>query len=165
MEAILEFISVNLPLILCLLVGVALLVLEVFVPGFGLPGIAGLVLISIGIFMTWHRYGAVSGLAVTLICLAVAGLSISISIKSASTGRLSRSALVLNDVIEPEENDEIDALVSKEGTAITVLSPSGMAEFDGVRLNVVSEGTYLSKGTKVRVIQVAGNRIVVRELK
>lgn len=164
MEAIMEFIVTNLPLILCLAVGVALLVLEVFMPGFGLCGISGLILLSVGIIMTWYNYGVVSGLAVTLISLAVAGISISVSIKSASSGKLSKSALVLNDVIEPEENEEMNALVGKEGEAITVLNPVGTAEFDGVRLSVVSEGSYLEKGTRVKVLLVEGNRIVVREI-
>jgi len=48
---------------------------------------------------------------------------------------------------------------------MTVLNPAGIAEFDGVRLNVVSEASYMTKGTKVKVIQVEGNRIVVRETK
>ena len=165
MEAIMEFIALNLPLILCLAVGVALLVLEVFVPGFGLPGISGLILVSVGVFMTWRQYGMMAGLTVTLLSLAVAGISISISIKSASSGKLSKSALVLNDVIEPEEKEEMNALVGKEGVALTVLNPVGVAEFDGVRLNVVSEGSYLEKGTKVRVLLVEGSRIVVREIK
>lgn len=165
MEGIMEFIALNLPLILCMVVGVALLVLEVFVPGFGLPGISGLILLSAGIIMTWIHYGMVAGLAVTLIALAVAGISISVSIKSASSGKISKSALVLNEVTAPVETEETNALVGKEGEALTVLNPVGVAEFDGVRLSVVSEGSYLEKGTKVRVLEVEGARILVREVK
>ena len=66
---------------------------------------------------------------------------------------------------EPEENEEVNALVGKEGEAITVLNPVGTAEFDGVRLSVVSEGSYLEKGARVKVLLVEGNRIVVREIK
>lgn len=165
MESIMEFIALNLPLILCMMVGVALLVLEVFVPGFGLPGISGLILVSAGIIMTWIHYGMVAGLAVTLIALAVAGISISVSIKSASTGKISKSALVLNEVTAPVDTEEADALVGKEGETLTVLNPVGVAEFDGVRLNVVSEGSYLDKGVKVRVLQVEGNKILVRDIR
>ena len=39
-----EFIAENLPTLICGLVGVALLILEAFMPGFGLPGISGIVL-------------------------------------------------------------------------------------------------------------------------
>lgn len=165
MEAVLEFILTNLPLILCLLVGVALLVLEVFMPGFGLPGIAGLVLLSAGIVMTWISYGVAAGLGVTLISLALAGICISVSVKSAAHGKVANSALILNEVIQPEEKEEREALLGREGETLTVLNPAGIAEFDGVRLNVVSEASYMAKGTRVKVIQVEGNRIVVRETK
>lgn len=164
MEGVVDTILTNLPLIICLLAGVGLLVLEVFVPGFGLPGVSGLVLLCAGIVITWKTYGPVAGLAVTLISLALAGISISISIKSAATGKLSKSALVLNEVTQSVDHEEIDALMNKEGVTATVLNPVGIAEFDGVRLNVVSEGTYLEKGVKVKVQQVEGSKIIVRAM-
>jgi len=164
MEAVLDVILTNRPLVLCLLVGVALLVLEVFVPGFGLPGISGLILLSVGIVITWTTYGSVAGLAVTLIALALAGISISVSIKSAATGKLSKSALILNQVTQPVEHEDTEELVGKEGITATVLNPVGIAEFDGVRLNVVSEGSYMAKGAKVRIAQIDGAKIIVREI-
>ena len=45
----------------------------------------------------------------------------------------------------------------------TVLRPAGMADFDGVKLNVVSDGEYIPAGTRVVVARVEGNRILVRE--
>ncbi len=165
MEAVLDVILTNLPLVLCLLVGVALLVLEVFVPGFGLCGISGLILLTVGIVITWNTYGSVAGLAVTLIALALAGISISVSIKSAATGKLSKSALILNRVTQPVEHEDTEALLGKEGVTTTVLNPVGIAEFDGVRLNVVSEGNYMAKGAKVRIAQIDGAKIIVRETK
>ena len=165
MEAALDFIITNLPLILCLLTGVALLVLEVFVPGFGLPGISGLILLTAGIVMTWMSYGMAACLAVTLISLALAGISISVSIKSAASGKLSKSALILNDVTQSAENDEVKAFLGREGITTTVLNPVGVAEFDGVRLNVLSEDSFLERGVRVKVSKVDGTRIIVREIK
>ena len=162
MEGVMDFIITNLPWILCLLAGVALLVLEVFMPGFGLPGISGLLLLTVGIVLTWKTYGIVAGLAVTLISLALAGISISVSVKSAATGKLSKSALILNDVTASVDHEETETLVGREGETLTVLNPVGFAEFDGVRLNVVSEGPYLDKGVRVKVTQVEGNKIVVK---
>ena len=46
----------------------------------------------------------------------------------------------------------------------TVLRPAGMAEFDGVKLNVVSDGEYIPSGCRIVVDRVEGNRIVVRAL-
>ena len=46
----------------------------------------------------------------------------------------------------------------------TVLRPTGMAEFDGVKLNVVADGEYIPKDVRVRVDHVEGARVVVRRL-
>ena len=165
MEDVLQVIVTNLPLILCLISGIALLVVEVFMPGFGLPGISGLVLIIVGVVITWNTYGAVAGLAVTLIALALAGISISMSIKSAANGKLSRSALFLKETVPPVEHEDTEALLGKTGETATVLNPVGFAEFDGVRLNVITEGEYLAKGVPVRVERVDGTKIIVRENK
>jgi len=165
MQGVLDFIVTNLPLILCLITGIGLLVLEVFMPGFGLPGISGVILLGVGGYITWKNYGPVAGLAVTLIALAIAGISVSVSIKSAASGKLSRSALILNGVTQTMDHEETEALVGKQGVTATVLNPVGFAEFDGVRLNVVSEGSYLEKGCKVQVTKVEGSKISVREIK
>ena len=46
----------------------------------------------------------------------------------------------------------------------TVLRPTGIADFEGVRLNVSSEGDYLPAGTKVRIIKIEGAKILVKPL-
>ena len=165
MDGFLNFLVINLPLILCLITGVGLLVLEVFLPGFGVPGVSGAILLTVGIVITWRNHGPVAGLAVTLISLAVAGISVSVSIRSAASGKLSKSALILHDVTQSVDHEEMEALLGKEGVTATVLNPVGFAEFDGVRLNVVSEGSYLEKGVKVQVTKVEGAKISVREIK
>ena len=97
-----------------------------------------------------------------VIILALLCIVLSVSIHSASKGRLSKSKLVLNDVsIEHAEADDLAYFVDKKGVAVTVLRPAGMAEFDGVKLNVVSDGEFIPEGERVRVSRVEGNRIVV----
>ena len=165
MAEVIQFIEENLPLILCLLSGAALLVVEVFMPRFGLPGISGLVLLIVGITLTWLHYGSAAGLSATLIALVLAGVSISASIRSADHGRLSRSALFLRrETPAPAEHEEDAAFLNREGTALTALNPIGVADFDGVRLEVVSQGEYLEKGVRVKVIAVEGAKIVVRPI-
>lgn len=165
MQDVLAFILTNLPLIICLLAGVALLVVEVFVPGFGLPGISGVVLIIVGIVLTWNQYGTAAGLSVMLIALALAGISVSISIKSAAHGKISRSELILKDETPVAENEDLSALLGQEGMTTSVLSPVGTAEINGVRLEVISECAYLAKDVPVQVYRIEGNHIIVREKK
>lgn len=163
-----EFIAVNLPIIICFLVGVALLVLEVFMPGFGVPGITGIILEIVSIALTWRSHGPIAALGMVILVLAVIGITISLSLRSATKGRLSRSNIILNNTETVQEGysatEDMDVFLGKEGTALTVLRPAGIAAFDGVKLNVVSEGEYIPKDTRVRIERVEGARVVVRAL-
>ncbi len=164
-----EIIAVNLPLLVCFVVGIALLVVEAFVPGFGLPGISGVVMEIVAIVLTWVNHGPVAALGLTIIVLALIAIAISVSLRSATKGKLSRSKLVLQHQESNEagyrSQEDMKVFLGKEGKTTTVLRPTGMAEFDGVKLNVVSEGEFVPAGTRVRIALVEGSRIVVRVIK
>ena len=129
------------PIIICVLAGVILLIVEAFMPGFGVPGISGIILLLAGVAMTWYEYGAMVGLGTTVAVLALVGVAISVSLKSASSGRLSKSDLILNDTeTPPSENADMQLLVGKEGVVKNTLRPVGTAEFDCGKLHVTSDG-------------------------
>lgn len=165
----LEWIAVNLPLLVCFVVGIGLLVLEAFMPGFGLPGISGIVMEIVAIVLTWVNHGPVAALGLTIIVLSLIAIAISMSLRSATKGRLSRSKIILKERESNEAGyrsaEDMQVFLGKEGETTTVCRPTGMAEFDGVKLNVVSEGEFLPAGTRVRIVQVEGSRIVVRVIK
>lgn len=167
--SVIEIIAVNLPLLVCFVVGIALLVVEAFVPGFGLPGISGVVMEIVAIVLTWVNHGPVAALGLTIIVLALIAIAISVSLRSATKGKLSRSKLVLQHQESNEagyrSQEDMKVFLGKEGKTTTVLRPTGMAEFDGVKLNVVSEGEFVPAGTRVRIALVEGSRIVVRVVK
>ena len=150
------------PIIICVLAGVILLIVEAFMPGFGVPGISGIILLLAGVAMTWYEYGAMVGLGTTVAVLALVGVAISVSLKSASSGRLSKSDLILNDTeTPPSENADMQLLVGKEGVVKNTLRPVGTAEFDCGKLHVTSDGEYVSEGQKVRIVRVEGTQIFV----
>ena len=161
-----DFILVNLPIILCFVVGTGLLVLEVFLPGFGLPGISGAILEIVSIVITWMKHGPIAALGMTVVVLAVVAISISVFLKSASSGRISKSGIILRHKESPSEGysatRDMEVFLGKEGITATALRPAGIAEFDGVRLDVISEGEFLDGNTAVRIEKVEGARIVVR---
>ena len=85
---------------------------------------------------------------------------------SISKGRLSRSKLVLNESLNRKagsDGEDLSYFVGRKGRTHTALRPAGIAEFDGVKLNVVSDGDFIADHRFVRVERVEGNRIVVRE--
>ena len=153
------------PIIICVLAGVILLIVEAFMPGFGVPGITGIILLLAGVAMTWYEYGAMVGLGTTVAVLALVGVAISVSLKSASSGRLSKSDLILNDTeTPPSENADMQLLVGKEGVVKNTLRPVGTAEFDCGKLHVTSDGEYVSEGQKVRIVRVEGTQIFVNKI-
>ena len=153
------------PIIICVLAGVILLIVEAFMPGFGVPGISGIILLLAGVAMTWYEYGAMVGLGTTVAVLALVGVAISVSLKSASSGRLSKSDLILNDIeTPPPENADMQLLVGKEGVVKNTLRPVGTAEFDCGKLHVTSDGEYVSEGQKVRIVRVEGTQIFVNKI-
>lgn len=162
----LEFIAANLPIVVCFILGVGLLVLEAFMPGFGIAGISGILLEVIATALTWVSHGPMAALGMTLVILSLIAIAISMSLRSATNGRLSRSKMILKDTESNEagyrSTQDMEVFLGKEGATTTVLRPAGIAEFDGVRLNVVSEGEFIPAGTTVRIVRVEGSKILVR---
>lgn len=164
----LEVILPHLPILVCFALGLCLLTLEVFMPGFGLPGISGIALEIASIVMTYLRHGGAAALCITLMMLAVIAIVISLALRSVNRGRLSKSDMILRET-ESVENGyvaarDMEIFLDKEGVTTTPLRPTGMAEFEGVKLNVQSDGEYIPKDVRVRVDHVEGARVVVRRM-
>jgi membrane-bound ClpP family serine protease len=156
----------NIPELILLLVGVALLVVEMYIPGFGVPGLMGIGSLVLGFILLGPTLG--QGLLLFVILAAILCVALTICLVTASKGRLSKSKLALNDVAIPPdaaEANDLNYFIGREGVTHTALRPAGIGEFDGVKLNVVSDGEFIAQGRRVRVQKVAGNRIVVMELK
>lgn len=165
-EILSQAIIANLPAVLLLVAGFILVVVEIYVPGFGLPGISGIACLVAGVLI--KAKSALEALVMALVIIALLCVALSISIHSVSKGRLAKSKLVLHETATDAEHiDENDLkyFMGKQGVSTTVLRPAGMGEFDGVKLNIVSDGEYIGAGERVQVIAVEGNRIVVRPAK
>jgi membrane-bound serine protease (ClpP class) len=53
--------------------------------------------------------------------------------------------------------------VGELGTAATFLRPAGKARFSERDIDVVTEGDFIEKGAKVKILDIKGNRVVVTE--
>ena len=141
--------------LVALAAGYVLLVIEMCVPGFGVAGISGTVLAVLGLFLL--QPAPMQAFMLVLIYLALLLIALPICLR-----RLARSRLVLKETATPEDADsDPEHLIGKTGAARTPLRPAGIAELDGVRRNVVTEGDFIEQGAPVRVVRASGNRIVV----
>lgn len=158
-----ELLIANLPMALCLLLGTGLIVVEVFLPGFGLPGISGIALVGTGVVIAGMHFGALTAVGILLVLIAVLAVLVSWVLRSAASGSVSRSELFLKDREELHQQSDMRVLVGRRGRTMSVLRPAGIGDFDGVRLNVVTEGGFIEKNRDVEIVDVQGTRIVVRE--
>jgi len=159
--------------ILLFAIGLILVFLEIFViPGFGIAGISGIIMIIVSLFLaltgTNLPYVDTSIISVAIIQLssALAGALILIFILAKFLPKTSTfSRLILVDSEKNKKGfvsaNKISKIVGKKGVALTTLRPSGIAEIDGKRVDVVSEGTYIEKGEKVVVLSSEGFKVVV----
>lgn len=155
--------------------GTILLLIELFVtPGFGLPGVVGLVALvaALGLSLlsagaTWTAILAAVGRVAIAMLLAVAGALAALQLlPRLPVGRrliLTTELATLVGYGSAPEGDR--QWLGKRGTATSPLRPAGIAEFEGERVDVVSEGEFIEPGQPLEVTRIDGNRIVVRRLR
>ena len=154
-------------MILCYILGSGLIIMEAFMPGFGVAGIAGIILEIVAIFLTNTCFGMVWSLIATFLVLLFIGAAIFIAYRSAMKGRLSKSPLVLKETENNTAAAAAPALsdwLDKEGTTVTSLRPAGFIEIGGSRLNASTSGEFLAKGTSVRVVGAEGDHLLIKKI-
>lgn len=144
-------------------VGLVLICLEVFVPG-GILGTIGFFLIVSSIWIAFVRLGSVGGSYFLVGSLVLAMGSLYVVMRFGTKTRLFKKILLQSTEKGFRSTSEnLEDLKGKTGISITTLRPSGKALIDGRKVNVVTEGVFLSKGCKIKVLMVEGNRVVVRK--
>jgi len=154
--------------------GLILLAIELFVtPGFGATGVlgiaalvGGLALSLVGAGATWAVIiSALGRVAVSLLLAIAAALALLRFLPRLPFGR----RLVLETELAAREGfasaPETDRdWLGKRGTTASPLRPAGIADIEGERVDVVSDGELIEPGQVIEVVRVDGNRIVVRHL-
>lgn len=156
-----------------LLVGLGLvgILVEIFlIPGFGVAGIAGLGVLGTGLFLsligsypTTADIGqAVGGVAIGLVIVGAIGVAflrhLPASKRLAGILHLGSAQSAEGYVSAPARTD----LVGKSGVALSELRPVGVAQIEGERVDVTTEGEFLNSGTPITVVRAEGMRVVVR---
>ena len=172
--------------------GIALIAMEIFViPGFGVFGISGGLAVIASLILASQTFvipstnaefdqfswtvGTLSGSIVAVVTVGAAISHFMHRIPGlrgfvlAAPGTVDDGGPQLSPDVtgEPSRTLQIgeDAgLLSQVGTTFSTLRPSGKAHINGKLINVVSDGAFIDTGTPIEVIEVAGNRVVVRAI-
>lgn len=145
------------------LLGLLMAVAEVFFPSGGLLGFFSFAALVGAVVYAYQSGGILTSVSfaagVVIVLPVVLGVALQIFPKTA----LGRA--VLGSPIRPEDvalDDPRRALVGKLGVARSVMLPSGAVEIEGHVIDCVAHGQAVEPGQVVRVVEVRGNRVVVR---
>ncbi|MHB9295147.1 putative membrane-bound serine protease (ClpP class) [Pillotina sp. SPG140] len=162
--------------IILFLIGLSLLAIELFVlPGFGIAGMSGIVLIGLALVLSmqdfiipqfdwqWGMLGRNVVVVIAALCAALAGIAllmlagprIHLFNVFIQHGRITGTAG------GDDCGSDFDFLVDNTGITRSILRPVGTADINGSRYSVESDGTFIEQGTLIKVHRVIGNRIIV----
>lgn len=145
--------------------GIALLTLEIFVPG-GILGLFGIIALIGGIMLTVDSFTQ-GVFFVGLLLFTLTGLFV-LSFRLPQTRflwdrfSLKTCQTTKDGYVTPKQNYE--SFLDKQGIALCQLRPAGTADFNGERLDVVTEGAFVTSGSSIKVIAVEGTRVIVRQI-
>ncbi len=151
-----------LAVILLIVFGLGFIVTEIiFVPGTTLLGLLGVVFTIAGIVISYLSFGAGVGTVVLFISLLV---GLSTLIYSFKSGMWERFSLQGTSTSRFNEGNMDNLQVGEEGITISSLRPFGKADFRDKIFEVTTLGNYLPSETKVRIVSIKNNKIIVKPI-
>ena len=148
--------------VLLLILGLGLIVAEVFFPSFGILAVLATAAIVGSLVMAFQESSAAGVrflLATVVLVPLVIVMGFKLFPKSPFGKRMVAGGLSFTSQASLDQRDL--ALVGQDGTIEADCRPAGMARIDGRRVDVVTRGEWIEAGARVRVVEVQGNRVVV----
>ena len=169
-----------------IVLGLGCLGLEIFViPGFGVFGVSGILLVIASLVMAGHSWtfdlatnieeltwqtgqvmlslGIVLGLGIAIARFLPSVPGFDSMVLGPPGSGMNEPRLRLPESI-PEREFGDSVTIGDLGTAVTMLRPSGKARFSDRVVDVISEGPFILGNARLEIVAVTGNRIVVREV-
>ncbi len=143
-------------------IGAFLLVAEILVPTGGILVVGALFFFACGVGIILY-YGTTLEAVVAIAGLAV-GLPVAGFAATAAWRRMSLDTVLDEAPSAPITAPEIGGLKGRTGKTVSPLRPSGTVEFDGKRVDAMTEGTMLDAGVWVKCVDVKWGQVIVRKI-
>lgn len=143
-----------------LLAGFVLIGLEIFIPG-GILGIFGSVAWIVAAIIGWRNFPEPWNMVSALGLLAFGILTFIVWIRYFPKSRIGKSLSLQEDQTDYKSHKVEEIPVGTEGEAVSTLRPSGIATFNGKRVDVVADGEWIEAGQAVKVSSTSGGHISV----
>jgi membrane-bound serine protease (ClpP class) len=152
---------------LLLLLGLTLVICEVFIPSGGVLGLLSVAALVAGVSLAFYHKGIEIGLLFLTVATVLVPSALALAFRYWPQTPMGRRLLL--DVRSGEEmlpdtpeRRKLAQLVGKLGVAKTLMLPSGAVVIEGRTIDALSEGMSIEAGQRVRVVAVHGSRVVVR---
>ncbi|NLX94799.1 MAG: hypothetical protein GXY83_01350 [Rhodopirellula sp.] len=154
--------------VLLLLLGLGMVVLEVFIPSGGILGFLAFCSL-VGSVITGFMAGPVTGLAVLGTTIVGMPMIVILALQYWPHTPIGRRVLLTtpdSDDVLPDspKRRHLKALIGRVGRAKSKMLPSGVITVDGRTIDAVSDGPPIEPGQKVRIAEVQGNRVLVHSI-
>ena len=153
---------------LLLIVGLVMMVVEIFVSGFGFFGVTGILSLIAGVVVRiCQGLNLTQSLTLILLVIGAMVLIVMIMVWGAQFGLLGKSGLFERGTTLSKDHNKVDRsirkLVGKSGKALSNLDLGGQAKIRGKIYDVVSISSYIEKGSNIKVVEIKDNTIMVRK--
>lgn len=150
-------------IIILILVGIALLVLEILVvPGTGVAGIIGFVVMAIGIWMAYTRQGVQAGNITLLVTLGVNLIGLVLALRSKTW----KKAMLKTEINSKVNTIDAGALkVGDRGVTTGRCAPMGKALFNDSFYEVSAMEEFIDPEKEIEIIKISGNKIFIKQIK
>ncbi|WP_442852175.1 NfeD family protein [Staphylococcus sp. E463] len=157
--------DVNILSVILFAIGVLFVIIELFIVG-AVIGIIGIILISISIVMLGNNLLLMLGNVIVALILSIIEWVVLVKIFKKNIPFLDK--VILKDSTNVESgftsHDDRSHLVGKTAQTVTDLRPAGIIKLDDERIDAVSDGTFILRNRQVKILEVEGTRVVVREI-
>jgi membrane-bound ClpP family serine protease len=143
-----------------IIIGLVFLVLEILViPGVGIAGVIGFLLIAVGVWQSYSVYGTIAGHLVLAGTFILTVLALFISLRGKTWRKLA-----LSTSIDSKVNVIDHELIRKgdSGKTVSRLAPMGKAQINGEFYEVSTNGDFIDQQTEIVVEKIEYNKIIVK---
>ena len=141
------------------LFGLILLVVEIiFIPGTTVVGLIGIIIMAVGVGLSFNYFGSAAGWSTVAGASVTSGLVLYYAFKSNVWGRF---ALKSTSSSKVNEGEVLELSPGQEGITVSALRPIGKAELANRTYEVKTIGSFVETGTKIRIIKILSNQIIV----
>ena len=147
-----------------ILAGLALIAVEIYVvPGMNVVGILGILILIFAVGFAFNSNGLLGGFFALCGTAALGGGMIFALFRSGAWEEfILATSMATGRQLHEGSADTRARYLGKAGAALTPLRPSGVAEIDGERVEVQTEGGFIAANSRIRVVAIDRRRIFVK---